>query len=681
MRRPSYPPVTKANTKPAASFQFLLAKAAELIRCGKDNEAESVLRQSLLKNPRSAVAHAMLGEVLAALNRHEAAAKEFRNALDTDPENELTMYNLANSFAALGETGEAERLYRNAVSKAPGFGAAHFNLGCLLRQTATTEDAVQHIETAAKLIPDASVVKYHLGLIYLDTGRKLPAIQQLTLAATQDHTLLQPVLQIAAELAAKDSHIDALALFQALAAAIPTCWEAHSNAAIILHGMGRPLEAVKHHQALCTGHPHLAECWQNLAITMWAGGCREESLSAWKQAAKCADASASTWFHLGNALRECGDSVGAIEAYTKATQLDPSNADVLTNLGIELLAMGRYQQAEEAHTRAIVLSPEHSAAHTNLAISLLTRGDLKAGLAHYEHRLAFPKYNPRAYMDYRWNGEPLEGRTLLVWGEQGLGDQIQFSRYLNLLKELQGRIVVQCSHGLGAVFRKWYPHCTIVECDRGDVYGGPDWDVQISMMSLPHTLSAGYATLIDPGIPGQIDRGVGTGPLPVSHDSLNVGIVWAGSPHHFNDANRSMHIRTLEPILGLRSVRCYSFQKGEAAAQLSELDMTTKPYDADPFLTDWIATSQCLGQLDMLLSVDTSVVHMAGSLGLPTVVLLPPLPDWRWLHDGDTTTWYPTMRLIRAAKNREWGTAVAFAAEIISQEASRKCLHCAENAA
>ncbi len=674
MRRQTKPTVTLQRSNPTVTCQSLLARAATLIKLGKDNEAAIILRQALAKNPGNAVAHAMLGEVLAALNLHEPAIEAYSNALGIDPGNELTQYNLANSYAALGRMSEAENLYRSAIRQSPDFGAAHFNLGCLLRDRLALQEGTQHIETAATILPDVALVKYHLGLAYLDLGRTSEAIHQLRESYTREPSLLQPVLQTAARLASEDRQAVALALFQAVVDNHPQCWEAHSSAALILHKSGRPSEAIRHHKAICSGHPHLSECWQNLAIAQWADGAKEESIRSWQRATECPDATPITWFHLANGLRECGQSQLAVEAYDRAIQLDPQNADAHTNRGIELLALRRFTEAEEAQQRAIALAPDHDAAHTNLAILYLTRGDLKAGFAHYEHRLAFPKYNPRGYDANRWHGERLAGKTLLVWGEQGLGDQIQFSRYLNLLSAIDGQIVVQCSRGLGRLFYQWYPHCTIIECDRGDSYSGPAWQLQVSMMSLPHTLSTAYSDIVDPGIPSSAAPTREGGPLGVSSNDLNVGVVWAGSAHHFNNANRSMSLRTLEPILDLPSVQYYSFQKGEESAQVAALKPRSNVHDAAPFLTDWHATSACLQQMDLLVSVDTSVVHLAGSIGLPVAVLLPPLPDWRWKLSGETSTWYPSVRLLRATKNGEWASTVNSISELIIEAAALKRL-------
>lgn len=672
MRRLPNKSVNLRNQPPSSNFQTLLVNAAALVEAGKDNEAERLLRQALAINPHSPVCNAMLGEVLAALGRHDEAVGLLSVAAEYEPANELTRYNLANSYRSLGRIAEAEQMYRIAIRQSPHFGAAYFNLASLLRESGMNTEAINHLETAAKLLPASGLVKYHLGSSYCDAGRFSEAAQQLGNAARVDPSLLQPVLQTAASLLGQQKQPEALLIFQAVVAAHPGCAEAHSNSAIILHALGRPLDAIPHHSALCCLHPELAECWQNLAITQWAAGNKTEAVSAWREATSRDDCNDSAWFQFGNALRQMGETQGSIAAYKRAIELQPENADAYTNLGIEILSLGCFAEAEQAQREAIRLVPSHDAAHTNLAILLLTRGQMKEGFKHYEHRLAFPKYNSRAYNSQQWQGEPLHGKSLLIWGEQGLGDQIQFSRYLNLLQHADGEIVVQCNRGLGKLFKNWYPHCSFVECDKGEPITGHSWYRQASLMSLPHILSESYNDILDPGIPGVTWDLPPRQVLPLSSSKLNVGIVWAGSPHHFNDANRSMNLRALLPLLQLSTVKCFSFQKGNAALQLKDIAEDYRPFDVGHLLEDWYNTSDCLRQMDLLVSVDTSVVHMAGSIGLPVILMLPQLPDWRWRNQGDTTNWYPGMTLLRAQQNGEWHEVAEAALGMIRELHARK---------
>lgn len=362
--------------------------------------------------------------------------------------------------------------------------------------------------------------------------------------------------------------------------------------------------------------------------------------------------------NLGSALRAQGQLEDAESALRDALRLRPSYANALANLGLVLQELARYSQALAAYDQAVAIEPGHAVAHGNRSMLLLLLGRLKEGFAEYEWRWRMPGFATprRPFAQPAWHGEPLAGQTLLVHAEQGLGSAIQFVRYVIPAAARGARIVLECQPPLLRLFGHALagtggPVAAVVA--KGDAL--PPFDRQVPLISLPHVLGTTLSTVPAP-IPylSAHEADIAAWRLRLAAACRRrIGLVWAGNRRHENDRNRSLPPAALAPLVAGGNAAFFSLQ-----VPASEEDLAALPggrvIDLAPDLADFAQTAAALEALDLVITVDTAVAHLAGALGRPTWLLLPYVPEWRWLLDRDDSPWYPTVRLFRQRSPGDW---------------------------
>ena len=379
-------------------------------------------------------------------------------------------------------------------------------------------------------------------------------------------------------------------------------------------------------------------------------GRAAEAVDAFTLALEADPADAEAALNLGNAHADLGAPELAERCIRQAIALQPGLAEAHASLGHLLGETGRVREAVAAAEAAIALRPDFALAHWNAGVALLLGGEWKAGWERYEWRKRHfaDSFNRPATPE--WAGEPLHGRTILVLAEQGMGDTIQFSRYLPLLVAKGARAAVECADSL-ATLLSGIPG--IATHPRGAM---PAHDCWVDQMSLPRLFGTTPETVPLPAMLTQSGGGWDRA-LPAG---LRVGLVWAGNPLHSNDHRRSIDPAVLAPILGTPGCTFVSLQTGpQAGALAGVLDLSAQ-------LADWQATAALLGALDLVVSVDTAVAHLAGTLGVPTWLMLPHAPDWRWMLGRDDTPWYSAMRLFRQDRPGDWTCVVQRVANALS---------------
>ena len=282
----------------------------------------------------------------------------------------------------------------------------------------------------------------------------------------------------------------------------------------------------------------------------------------------------------------------------------------------------------------------------------LLRGEYEAGWAGYEHRLALRKFARvrERFDEPRWDGAPLAGQTILLHAEQGFGDTLQFIRYAPLVAARGGAVAVECPPSLASLVGSVEGVARVIE--QGAAL--PPFACQAPLLSLPRIL----ATDMD-SIPADIPYlapppGPPPPPLVEAGEGFRVGIVWAGNPDHADDRNRSCGLAAFAPLRALGGVRLYGLQVGPRAADLQSLPPGPPVIDLSPWLSDFAATARAMQALDLIVTVDSAPAHLAGALGRPAWVLLPFVPDWRWLLERDDSPWYPSLRLFRQPTFGDW---------------------------
>lgn len=397
-----------------------------------------------------------------------------------------------------------------------------------------------------------------------------------------------------------------------------------------LRRSGRTDDAVKAFHAITLQYPQRADAFSNLAAMLQAAGHPQH----------------------------------ALQAVTHAIELDPTNVATLRNSAEILKDFGEWQAVRDTYDAALSLAPNDATLRFARALHLLTLGDWQEGWRDHEQRWLVPDL-PLATTRLttpHWDGSPLEGRRILLDHEQGLGDQIMCARFVRDVAARGGRVTLRCGAPLAPLFRA----IDGVEAIVVDGDPIPTHDVRASLMSLPFLLGVHSPAALS-GAPYLAP--VGDCPAvirdAITRAGRRVGLVWAGNPHHRNDARRSVPASMLAPLLTLPGTQFITLQRHERHA--------TSPQAFSGLVTDLGAhlhtlddTAHALRLLDLLVTVDTSVAHLAGALGVPTLLMIPFVPDWRWMLERTDTPWYRSVRLIRQTTLFDWTTVIATVREHIA---------------
>jgi tetratricopeptide (TPR) repeat protein len=363
--------------------------------------------------------------------------------------------------------------------------------------------------------------------------------------------------------------------------------------------------------------------------------------------------------NLGLALAAADRESDAIATFRSALELKPDHALAWNNLGLALQSINDVRGAIDAFRRAIGFKPDFAQAHWNLSLALLLDGQFAQGWREYDWRLVLAELGRgrHLYPGQAWDGTAPAGKTLLLYAEQGLGDALQFARYATLLAHAGAQPLIHCVDALKPLLATVPGVSKVLGSDDRL----PDYDAHFPLLSLPRIFATTAET-----IPSQTSYMTVAGPhgdaARAGIDSVggrfNVGLVWAGSKEHSNDRHRSCPLAALAPLLALPDIAWYSLQHGDASKDLQRIGEAQRvvPLPESASLVD---TAGLIAELDLVISVDTSIAHLAGALGRRCWLLLPFAPDWRWMLDRDDTPWYPAMRLFRQSRPHDWSSVVA----------------------
>ncbi len=449
---------------------------------------------------------------------------------------------------------------------------------------------------------------------------------------------------------------EALGDYQEAAEAYSHCLALRSDSdagcrlAVIRRMEGRLPEARALMEKVVRSEPKHAGHRFSLALVLSEQGARADAIEQLRRAIRLQPRFPEALNNLGSLLRTEQKFVEAETCFRKALFERPAYAAAWNNLANLCIELSRLDEAESCYSRAIDANQDYAEAHTSRAMLRMLQGNFKAGCEEYEWRWKQPGIRPAVFPCPAWDGSSIEGQTVFLYSEQGAGDTIQFIRYARQLKAQGASVILHCQESLRSLLEAM-PE---LDCVLSGAEPAPPFDVHAPLMSLPRLCGSGLETIPSetpylpvpqsPVIPEQL-RQPG---LP------RVGLVWSGNSGHRNDRNRSCPPRLLEELLQTPGIRFFSLQVG--GEPLSRPDSL---FDLAPFLVDYAAAAVCLEHLDLLITVDTSVAHLAGALGRPVWVMLPSCNDWRWLVDRTDSPWYPSMRLFRQKKLEDWPALLA----------------------
>ncbi|CAA7623183.1 tetratricopeptide repeat protein [Magnetospirillum sp. SS-4] len=549
------------------------------------------------------------------------AVRHYRQVLAHDPAN-LDALNLMSVLAlTAGDGATAAALAASAVERQPDWFMSYLNLGNALQSLDRVGEAIDSFQKAITLHPGSA----------------------------EAHINLSGALELAGRHAeAADMAVKAIMI-------APHMADAHVNFGNALLGLDSPGEAVEAYVKATLLEPDNALAWFNMGNAFAAMGDHADAAERYRRAIAIADGAVKQ-FSLGNALRALLRLDEAEAAYLRALHHDPRYLDAFINLAAVQRERGRLAEAEATLRAALEIAPDEADLHWNLALVKLTGGDFAEGWREYEWRWRTPHFKPfvRRFASAPWRGESLAGRSILVHSEQGFGDALQMCRLVPMLADLGGEVTLECRTGLGRLFSTLDSRIAVVE---GQAAPPPACDLHVALMSLPLRLGLTLDT-----IPARVPylgvpAGAGDFADVAAAPGIRVGLAWSGSNTRRDNGGRSF---APHDLTGLPGARLFSLQKGDAAATASDLFDFGRMTDLGPRLADFADTAAAIMAMDLVISADTAVAHLAGALGKPVWVPLPdPCGAFLWMLGRDDSPWYPSLRLFRQPAPGDWAGALA----------------------
>ena len=444
---------------------------------------------------------------------------------------------------------------------------------------------------------------------------------------------------------------EAITLFASAASQLPGRADIAYNYGNALQLAGHLDQAVMEwSRAVCLAPDH-ADAFFNLARAATDCGRLREAAEFYTVVLELRPGHCDALFNLGNVLYRSGDFNGAAKAYSELLKRKRTFAEGWVNYGLTLRAMGMEIEAELFYRRAIENDAGSVSAHWNLGVLLLSRGHWREGLMEFEWRLGLPDAPKPNFPWPRLTGDEPAGTRVLLWNDQGRGDAIQYLRFAGRLAERGYRVAAFVQDDLKTLA------AVVPGVERAIGFSEPptEIDVHVPLLSLPLILDIDPAALWQGPWVGVEDTSI----LPPNPEKIRIGVVWAGNPTHANDANRSIRLADLAPLFTLSSVEWVSLQVGGPAEQLAGSEWAGTVLDLSSQLTDFTRTAAVIGALDLVISVDTAVAHLAGAMERPVWVLVPAIgTDWRWGKVDVATPWYPSMRLFRQRGPGDWASVI-----------------------
>jgi tetratricopeptide (TPR) repeat protein len=484
--------------------------------------------------------------------------------------------------------------------------------------------------------------------LLLHSQGKLPEAEKLYLRTLEQHPGDPDALHLLGVLCNdRGRGGDALGLIERAIAIRPDVARYHSDLGNALCGTGRISEAIRCHECAIRLEPSTIAYHVNLGAALRDAGESLRAIEAYKDAVALDPRFAQAYNNLGVVLADEGRLDEAIASFHRAIEIDRNYADAHTNLGVTLYANRRAEESVAHCRRAVELNPDFAKAHSNLALILLGTGHFPEGWIEHEWRWKCnPAFKPRPFSQPQWSGEPLASKTILLHAEQGFGDAIQFARYVPLIARRAKKVIVECPPALARLFQSLEASATVIP--SGHLL--PPFDTHCSLMSLPYALGDQTIPAEIPYVrPGSSLVHAWRGKLRPTHPR-QIGIAWAGRPTHSNDRNRSMSSEHLSLLARLPGIEWHSLLKNPTEGIAPRLHILDHSSD----LNDFADTAAFIANLDLVISVDTAVAHLAGAMGRPIWLLLPFAAEWRWMLNRDDSPWYSTMRLFRQERWGDW---------------------------
>jgi len=635
-----------------------LNKAIASYKAGQFGEAEKICQKIVATKSNFFDAQYVLAVVLASQGKHDLALTSYNRALTVQPNHPDALNNRGNTLKELQRFDEALASYERALALKPDHAGALNNRAVILQILQRYDEALASLDRALALQPNHADAFINRGITLHALGRFDEALASYDRALALQPGSLAAISNRGNTLRAMQRLDEALASYDRAIALLPNFVEAHVNRAILLAQMKRYDEALAAFERQLTLRPDDAQGYNNRGVILGEMKRHAEALANYDRALSLVPDYTDAIYNRGNALHDLGRYSEALACFDRVLMARPNDSEAFNNRGKVLKELNRYDEALECSARALAALPDNIVAHCNEASMRLLIGDLPRGFAEYEWRWKKPDMAPaqRQFSQPLWLGEgDIAGKTILLHGEQGFGDAIQFCRYALLVAARGARVILEVRPQLVSLMKSLAGPSAVIAKDDPL----PDFDLHCPLLSLPLAMGTRLETIpaqvpylqAPPGKSAEWGARLGAKTKP------RIGLCWAGNATHVRDSDRSMRLADFVPLLDLDAtyVSLHQEVRPEDAAVLA-----TRPdiLHFGELLKDFTDTAALIGQLDLVITVDTSIAHLAGALAKPTWVMITYVPEWRWLLTREDSPWYPTARLFRQDEGRAWGGVV-----------------------
>lgn len=622
---------------------------------GKLPEAIACYRQALAARPDYADALNNLGTACQEQGDWAGAVESYGRAVAAKPDYARGHYNQGVALATLERDEQARAAYERAVQLDPSYAAAYYGLAMLHQRQKAWSESLAAYERALALRSQWPQVLCSLGTLHQAQGNLGEAIARYQQALAVDPGFAEAWYNWGTALREQESLVEAVEKYRQAIRCKPSLADAHYNLGTVLQLQG-DLEgaAAAYRQAIelrpefPMAHNNLGNVYKSLARPADAVACYERAIALQPEHVEAHN-------NLGSMRQQQGDMAATMEHFRRALSANPQCAEAYNNLGTVWQELGDDEQALSNYDHSIRLRPDFVEARHNRALVLLSQQRLAEGWPDFMLRRQVKGFPVRHFAAPKWDGGPLADKTLLVHAEQGFGDTFQFLRFIQPLRRLSERLILEVQPQLVPLLRCSGYHETVAA-------GEPlaEYTLHVPLLDLPFLFGTTLETLPAPREylrpdPGLLDRWQ---QRLAEFDGLKVGLHWQGNKAYSNDRSRSIPLTEFAPLLQLPGIQFFSLQKGVGSEQLADSGFSERIFNLAEELDlsggAFMDTAAVMRLLDLVITSDTATAHLAGALGSNVWVALSAVPDWRWFRKRDDSPWYPSMRLFRQRQAGQW---------------------------
>jgi tetratricopeptide (TPR) repeat protein len=625
-------------------------------QAGHLQQAEQIYRQILVQDQNCPPALHLLGVIALQVGKYDMAAQLISRAIQLGLAGEAHN-NLGEALRLMGRYKDAAAAFQAAIQQNPSNAEAHSNLGLVLNTVGKYAEAKPILEKAVALKPDLANAHANYGIALDNTDNLDDAIEQWEIALRLDPNHAIAMNNLGVGLQRRKRTERAVATLKKLVEKYPNFAEGHANYGSVLAEAGKYEEGIAEGKKAVEMEPHRPEAHNTLGVIYMRAKRFEEALVATKRAVELNPKYVQALGNTGGIYQELGNYEEAIKWFERAAEISPGHVDTANALYGSYYKIRKPEKALAITDRTLQHNPNHAELHGNRSLALLAVGRYAEGFEEYEWRWRCGSFTspPRDFDRPMWDGADPAGRTILIHAEQGFGDIIQFARYIPMLIATGAKVMVEVPvsaksliesiSGIGRVLPKGLKL--------------PDFDMHVPLLSLPRAFKTTLETIPAniPYLRADESRFEKWRPiLDAQKARLKIGLVWGGNLKP--DPKRSVPIEQLAPFAEIKDAAWFSLQTGDPRNELKNAPAGLNLIDLGKDLKDFSDTAAIMSMLDLVVTIDTASAHLGGAVGAKTWTMLHYAPDWRWEMDGETSRWYPTMRLFRQTVSNDWGPVV-----------------------